>query len=112
MKRRICYRRRRGLDRDNLGRFHRLRPPGTRFTSMNRFRTACVGLYDTIGLLTAHRRSGRMTIEQWEKVNGFAEQGDKVCQDTTIEDFDAALAKVQDARAGIADTLKEDGTNV
>ena len=74
-----------------------------RDTSLNRFRTACVGLYDTIGLLTADRRSGRMTIEQWDKVNGFAEEGDRVCQDTTIEDFDAALAKVQDARAGIAD---------
>ena len=83
-----------------------------RDTSLNRFRTACVGLYDTIGLLTAHRRAGRMTDRQWEEVNGFAEEGDNVCQDTTIEDFDAALAKVQDARAGIADTLKEDDINV
>ena len=83
-----------------------------RDTSLNRFRIACVGLYDTIGLITAHRRSGRMTIEQWDKINGFAEEGDKVCQDTTIEDFDAALAKVQDARAGIADSLKTEDINV
>ncbi|MGI9503617.1 MAG: hypothetical protein ACR2RE_11240 [Geminicoccaceae bacterium] len=80
--------------------------------SLKRFRTACVGLYDTISLLTAHRRAGRMTAEQWEKVNQFAEEGNKVCQDTAIEDYADAFDQVQDARSGIATVLKVEGSDV
>lgn len=75
-------------------------------TSLSRFRAACAGLYDTIGVLTAHRQAGGMDDDQWNLVNGFALSGHGVCQDRAIEDFDAALAKVQGARAGIANVMR------
>ncbi len=83
-----------------------------RNTSLNRFRTACEGLYDTVGLLTAMRRGGQITDDEWTVVNGFVEDGNQVCQDLEIDDFDDALTKVQDARSGIAKALRRDGTNV
>ncbi len=83
-----------------------------RDASLNRFRIACEGLYNTVGLITALRRGGHMTDDEWTVVNGFVEDGDQVCQDPLIQDFDAALSKVQDARSGIANALKRDGTNV
>lgn len=83
-----------------------------RDASLSRFRTACVGLYDTVGLLAALRRGGHMTDDEWTVVNGFVEDGDQACQDPEIENFSAALSQVQDARAGIAKALKRDDTNV